>query len=342
MDPHQKQTIQDRIDAYRDWRNTHPDTRTNEEKNAIRKIIQQRFVDWKNKQLRSAKLGSPLQRVYKRSVTPLPVYTGSIRKSNGGKLPHYKKGGKAEKPTDNNRSALPDPANLGFIQQPPGEYYDDDDFDDDDFVDDDFVDDDDFNEFVRDLYSTIQRCLRSAEQYVEENHDSINIMDGFMSTENYVCRDLVGLLQWYSDTIGRLTGDDKPNIYSDVFKDLNDNWYKQRESHHGDGADVNILKFYRKVRLDILLKIRQAFGIYQTLPPLPLLLPLPPQDVGGKRRKKQRMTRKKKGSRGVIGIPATLTTPSRKQRKTKRPNQSRKQKKTKRPKQTRKQKKSKK
>ena len=304
MGPHQKQTIQDRIDAYIDWRNTHPDTH-------------------------------PLQSVNNRSAPPLFVYTGSIRKSNGGKLPHYKKGGKAEKPTDNNRSALPDPANLGFIQQPPPEYYDDD-FDDDDFVD------DDFNEFVRDLYSTIQRCLRSAEQYVEENHDSINIMDGFMSTENYVCRDLVGLLQWYSDTIGRLTGDDKPNIYSDVFKDLNDNWYKQRESHHGDGADVNILKFYRKVRLDILLKIRQAFGIYQTLPPLPLLLPLPPQDVGGKRRKKQRMTRKKKGSRGVIGIPATLTTPSRKQRKTKRPNQSRKQKKTKRPKQTRKQKKSKK
>ena len=122
MDSHQKQTIQDRIDAYRDWRNTHPDTRTNEEKNAIRKSIQQRFVDWKNKQLRSAKLGSPLQRVYKRSVTPLPVYTGSIRKSNGGKLPHYKKGGKAEKPTDNNRSALPDPANLGFIQQKENQY----------------------------------------------------------------------------------------------------------------------------------------------------------------------------------------------------------------------------
>tara|TARA_B110000285_G_scaffold138562_1_gene155112 strand:+ start:1138 stop:1488 length:351 start_codon:yes stop_codon:yes gene_type:complete len=86
-----QQTIPDRIAAYRKWRDTHPDTRTNEEKTAIRKIIQQRFDDWKNKQLRSAKLGSPLQIVNNRSVTPLPVYTGSTRKSNGGKSRKQKK-----------------------------------------------------------------------------------------------------------------------------------------------------------------------------------------------------------------------------------------------------------
>jgi len=86
-----QQTIPDRIAKYKEWRKTHPDTHTNEEKTAIRKSVRQRLDDWKNKQSRSRKYGSPLQSVTSVHVTPVPVYTGSTRKSNGGKSIKQKK-----------------------------------------------------------------------------------------------------------------------------------------------------------------------------------------------------------------------------------------------------------
>jgi hypothetical protein len=242
---------------------------------------------------------SKYEKILRNGIAPRDV--GGKRKTIKSKKKSKKrfrktrsKGGKATLPTNNNRrrSDLHDPANLGFIQHPPEYYNDDDDFDDD-FVDDDFVDDDEYNEFVRVLYSTIATCLESAEHFVAENHNSINHPDWVMPEGSYVCRDLVRLLQSYTDTIGRLRDDDKQNIYSVVFKHIDDH-----RDHHNDlsvehtlGA-VNILKFYFIVHLDILMKIRRAFRYYQPLPPLPQLIPIPPRDVGGKRIKKQRRTRK--------------------------------------------------
>ena len=85
-----------RIAAYKEWRKTHPNTHTDEEKKTILKSVRKRFADWKNKQSRSvddlknkqsssAKFGSPLHNGYKHIVTPVPIYTDSIRNPIGGK-----------------------------------------------------------------------------------------------------------------------------------------------------------------------------------------------------------------------------------------------------------------
>ena len=251
----------------------------------------------------------------------LPSNIGGKRKTIKSKKKSKKrfrktrsKGGKATLPTNNNRrrSDLHDPA-LEDDEELVG-FDENFDFDEDnggvDEDDDGVVDiEHDITVFEESLHQTIVNvCLSYAEQIADESSDynsdsdsdseseatiSISQMNDEQLKKRAVCEELVygeynighiGLLQQYRDrgTIGRLTDADKERIYRDSHHTIS-NWFRVQQETHGR-ANGNILEFYRYVCIDILDKIRIAF-----LPPPP---PLIPQDVGGKRIKKQRRTRK--------------------------------------------------
>jgi hypothetical protein len=248
-----------------------------------------------------------------------------IRKSNKIFRKTRSKGGKATLPTNNNRrrSDLHDPAleynedgeelvgfdeNFGFDE-------DDDGFDEDD---DGVVDiQHDITVFKESLHQTIVNvCLSYAEQIADESSDYNSDSDSDSESEatipvsqmnddqlknRAVCDELVygeyntghiGLLQQYRDIglIQRLTPADKEIIYTNSHDTIS-NWFRVQQETHGR-ATGNILQFYGYVVTDILRKIRIAFGLNLPPPPPLVPLPLPPRDVGGKRIKKQRRTRK--------------------------------------------------
>ena len=260
----------------------------------------------------------------------LPSNIGGKRKTIKSKKKSKKrfrktrsKGGKATLPTNNNRrrSDLHDPALEDDEDDEELVGFDENfDFDEDnggfDEDDDGVVDiEHDITVFEESLHQTIVNvCLSYAEQIADESSDYNSDSDSDSESEatipvsqmndeqlkkRAVCQELVygeyntghiGLLQQYRDIglIERLTNADKEKIYTNSQVTIS-NWFRVQQETHGR-ATGNILQFYGYVVTDILRKIRIAFGL--NLPPPPPLVPIPPRDVGGKRIKKQRRTRK--------------------------------------------------